>query len=420
VAIKVLRPELAANDASLERFVREARAAARIANDHVVRVFDVGGIEDREPFIVMEYLEGEDLARRLERGILSVPEAVGILLQACTAIAEVHRAGVIHRDLKPANLFLARSRGGASIVKVVDFGISKLSPRNGRDEVALTSKGIAVGTPLYMAPEQLRGAVEIDPRADVWALGVILFEMLTGRAPFEETDFLILCTRIATAPTPRLAAVRPDLAFPSGLDDVLEHCLAKHPDDRCFDAGELARELTPFLRHVTLRMVERPVTPPAAAPATPVSPRGEIASTLISRRATWEMPSERPDQLSPRSTLVTPARHSPSRVAVAVLAVAVPVVAFAALVASCVSSLHAHDARSVAAGTAPTTLPAATVTTAVVVRESAPIEPPSLAASASAIRPTPSAPPPLPAAPPPARSEAPNRPPPGDEFGGRL
>jgi serine/threonine protein kinase len=244
VAIKILRADLAKDASAVERFLREARAAARIESDHVVHVFDVGRFVDGRPYIVMEYLEGEDLGRVAARGALPVASAVEYVLHACEGVAEAHRMGVIHRDLKPENLFLARRRDGGATLKVVDFGISKLTPSIAHREHALTT-GELMGTPFYMSPEQLQGAAA-DERSDVWALGVILFELVTASAPFEADTLPALCLRIMNETPRRISQARPDLAFPFGLEEIVDTCLAKNPADRYAGADALAVALAPF------------------------------------------------------------------------------------------------------------------------------------------------------------------------------
>ncbi|HEY8076704.1 MAG TPA: serine/threonine-protein kinase, partial [Labilithrix sp.] len=182
VAIKMLLPKTR-TDEHVERFLREARAAVRIKSEHIVRVSDVGQLDDGSPYMIMEYLDGCDLGARLvEGGPMAVTEAVEYVLQAATGIAEAHALGIVHRDLKPTNLFLTRRADGAPFVKVLDFGISKTV-----DEAhvpALTQTRETFGSPAYMSPEQIRSAKNVDARTDVWSLGVILHELLTGHTPF--------------------------------------------------------------------------------------------------------------------------------------------------------------------------------------------------------------------------------------------
>ena len=191
VALKFLLKSAAENPAVVARFAREARAAAKIQSQHVARVSDVGTLENGIPYIVMEHLEGCDLSDVLTRqGPLPPGAAVDYVLQACEAIAEAHAAGFIHRDLKPSNLFLARQADGAEIVKVLDFGISKAvlvdsEPPTSVRQGALTGTTEIFGSPMYMSPEQLKASRDVDARADIWALGIILYELCTGTSPFD-------------------------------------------------------------------------------------------------------------------------------------------------------------------------------------------------------------------------------------------
>jgi len=207
VAIKVLKPEALAHKDIVARFANEARSASRIQSEHVARVLDVGAFDSGEPYMVMEYLEGCDLSKYVrQRGPLAVGEAIDYLLQACEALAEAHVAGIVHRDLKPANLYLTRRADGSNCVKVLDFGISKaaLSP----DQAApqnMTQTSSVLGTPGYMAPEQLRSSKHVDARTDIWALGVILHELLTGRLAFQGSTVPEVYTSIlAGAPKPKI------------------------------------------------------------------------------------------------------------------------------------------------------------------------------------------------------------------------
>src|SRR5262245_30625239 len=183
VAIKLLRAEVGKDEKVVERFMREARMAAKIKSEHVARVSDVDILDSGEPYIVMEYLRGRDLASfAAASGPLDVEEAVDYVLQACDAIAEAHARGIVHRDLKPANLFLSQRPNGSLCVKVLDFGISKLSEQ-ARVQQDVTSTSTVLGSPMYMSPEQMRSSREVDGRTDIWSLGVTLYQLVTGELP---------------------------------------------------------------------------------------------------------------------------------------------------------------------------------------------------------------------------------------------
>jgi serine/threonine-protein kinase len=243
VAVKFVRPETMTMQDAEARFRREARAAARIRSEHVGRVFDVGVTEGGLPYMVMEFLDGHDLSEELaERGPLPVEEAVGNILQAIEALAEAHAAGIIHRDLKPANLFLAIRPDDSRIVKVLDFGVSKAGESRPGD-MALTQAATLIGSPLYMSPEQMRSARDVDGRSDIWSLGVILFELLCGRPPFIADSVGELMDAMLRAP-PSLRQFRPDA--PEGLERLVTRCLQRSPDDRFSDVAVLARALSEF------------------------------------------------------------------------------------------------------------------------------------------------------------------------------
>src|SRR5688500_4451427 len=185
VAIKLLLPAIAELGTAAERFRREARSAARIRSDHVCRVLDVGSLPSGVPYLVMEHLEGCDLATELERRTrLPVAEAIEWVLQACEGLAEAHSVGIVHRDLKPANLFLARRSDGSKRIKLLDFGVSKALDDSGAGQHKLTQTSTLVGSPLYMSPEQLSSSRDVDVRTDIWALGAVLHELLSGKPPF--------------------------------------------------------------------------------------------------------------------------------------------------------------------------------------------------------------------------------------------
>jgi serine/threonine-protein kinase len=243
VAVKFLLPELSENTSAAARFMREARAAARIKSEYAARVIDVGRLETGAPYMVMEYLEGRDLAGLVASGPLSIDDAVDYVIQACHAMAEAHAAGIVHRDLKPANLFLAQRPDGTRVIKVLDFGISK-SAAGDLADAGLTKTSTMMGSPYYMSPEQMRSARDVDHRTDIWSLGVILFELLAGRAPFQGDSLPELLTSIMTDTTPSLVALRPEV--PPTLEQVVYRCLQKSRDTRMHDVGELTRALLPF------------------------------------------------------------------------------------------------------------------------------------------------------------------------------
>jgi serine/threonine-protein kinase len=239
VAIKWLRPDVLALPDALERFHREARAICRMRGPHVAHVMDVDADPDGRPYMVMELLRGRDLEAELQaRGALPISEAVDWVLQACAAIAEAHTEGIVHRDLKPSNLFLAEETG-ARVLKVLDFGISKVA----RDEPSVTVTAMTLGTPLYMSPEQVRSARDVDGRTDIWSLGVILYELLTGSPPFLGTTTAAIAAIVADA-TPRPREVRSEV--PEGLQLAIMTALAKSPEDRFPSAEAFAAALTPF------------------------------------------------------------------------------------------------------------------------------------------------------------------------------
>ncbi len=256
VALKFLRPEVASNRELVARFSNEARSAGKIQSEHVARVLDVGVLDDGSPFMVMEYLEGTDLAGLIkQRGRIPCPESIEYVLQACEALAEAHVAGIVHRDLKPANLFLTRRADGSPSVKVLDFGISKaaLSPEGAGH--ALTQTAAVLGSPSYMAPEQLRSARQVDPRTDVWALGIILHELMTGEVAFRADTVPELYVSILQAPPTALRQSLP--GAPPALEAVLLRCLEKDPARRYASVGELALALAEFAPARAQQSVER-------------------------------------------------------------------------------------------------------------------------------------------------------------------
>jgi len=248
VAIKFVRDEALASEDAVQRFLREARAAVKLKSEHVARVLDVGKLESGAPYMVMEFLEGSDLGKVLsDRGPLPFEAAADWILQACEAVAEAHAAGIVHRDLKPENLFLARTVGGGQKIKVLDFGVSKAMGGGPSGELSgLTRTRAMLGSPLYMAPEQMRSSRDVDARADIWALGVVMFQLLTQRFPFEAETMPELCLKVVTEAPMSLGSLRPDV--PTGIGTVIEQCLDKDPRKRFANAAELATALEPFVQ----------------------------------------------------------------------------------------------------------------------------------------------------------------------------
>ncbi len=245
VAIKILLPEVGKSPEAASRFEREARASVKIKSEHVVRVLDVAKLEDGTPYMVMEYLAGTDLNDLVHaQGALPVETAVLYLLEACEAIAAAHALGIVHRDIKPANLFLAQRGDGTSLVKVLDFGISKLSSTVSQRDASLTKTNAVMGSPLYMAPEQMQSAKNADNRTDIWSLGCVLYELSTGRPPFLADTLPELCSKILTEPAPLPSSLVPQI--PHSLDPIILRCLEKLPANRYADVGQLAQALLPF------------------------------------------------------------------------------------------------------------------------------------------------------------------------------
>ncbi|HEU4406130.1 MAG TPA: serine/threonine-protein kinase [Polyangiaceae bacterium] len=305
VALKFLRPEFVREPEAVGRFLREAQAAARMRGEHVARVMDAGILETGEAFLVMEHLEGRDLAAALDaEGPLPVEDAVDYLLQACEAVAEAHALGIVHRDLKPANLFLTRAPDGSAFVKVLDFGLSKLAAAESRD--SLTADHQVLGSPHFMSPEQMRSSRNVDARSDVWALGAVLFTLLAGQYPFEGRLLTEICAAILGGELRRLRDLRPDV--PESLEAIVARCLRTAPEARYESVAALAAALEPFAPQRARpragrvgRVLESarasapaPVDdlPPGFAPAAPPTPPGlaPVANALLAGVAATSTP----------------------------------------------------------------------------------------------------------------------------------
>ena len=251
LAIKMLRQDVLADQDAVERFMREAQAAAKLRSEYVAHVSDVGTLENGTPYMVMEFLEGMDLGALIsDRGKLAIPWACDLMLQTAEALAEAHSLGIVHRDIKPTNLFVTWRPDGTALIKVLDFGISKSTMGT---DMHLTQTQSLLGTPAYMSPEQMRSARLVDARTDIWSLGSVMYELLEGRKPFEAESFSEMCVKVAVDPP------SPMLHTPPELQQVVLRCLAKSPEQRYATMADFARDLVPFVpdSHQASLLVER-------------------------------------------------------------------------------------------------------------------------------------------------------------------
>lgn len=246
VAIKLIRPDFAENEEFVRRFLNEARRAALLRSERIAHVHDVGQLETGEPFLVMELLEGVELGRYLEEhDPLSEVDAISIALQIAEGLEAAHRCGIVHRDVKPANTFLVRRPDGRFSVKILDFGISK---QLAESTTTITDAGQSLGSPWYMSPEQMMDASRVDERSDLWSLGVVLFEMLAGRRPFDGVTLPEVCAKVLTSPAPLLSVLRPEID--PELEAIVARCLEKEPAHRYPDMASLGAALRDCLaRH---------------------------------------------------------------------------------------------------------------------------------------------------------------------------
>ncbi len=280
VAVKLLLGELLSSQEATARFMNEARAAAKIHGEHVARVLDIGQLPSGTPYMVMEYLDGSDLAALLRaRGVLTVPEVADYALQALDALGQAHAAGIVHRDLKPANLFLAKRHDGSTVIKVLDFGISKhLSPLAGTPQ-GMTQTRAILGSPEYMSPEQLRTPRGVDGRTDIWSLGVILYELLTGRMPFTGEALGELFMQIMEVTPAPVRSHRADV--PAAVEAIVARCLSRDPAARYQTVGELAAALLPFTsEQMRALLAARQSAPKVSAAPPPLAETVPMVATV--------------------------------------------------------------------------------------------------------------------------------------------
>ncbi|MEZ4359388.1 MAG: protein kinase [Kofleriaceae bacterium] len=315
-AIKVPTFDVAEDPVMKKRFLREARAAARIRHPGVVTIYGVGELDDGRPFLAMELLDGVSLAQALDDGPLAVDRALALARQIALALAETHAAGVVHRDLKPSNVIWRVDRNGEDHLTIVDFGIAA-GQQGSADATRLTAGGKVIGTPHYMAPEQAQGELrEVDHRTDLYALGCLLFELITGEPPFDGTGFEVVLAHM-TKPPPLLRARRPEVS--EELEGLMSDLLRKRPEERIQTAEELVGRLDALLAPTADRTAQTPAAD--TAPDLPAEERSSStgsASTMTSlapppaaapRRAA--SPSQRGVQAPPSQASPNPAPPSP-------------------------------------------------------------------------------------------------------------
>ena len=311
VAIKILLVDSTGRGAFTSRFLREAQVAAQLRNEHVARVADVGTLGDGTPYMVMEYLEGCDLSALLRRQTkLPLDLAVEYVVQACEALAEAHAHGIVHRDLKPANLFLTHRADGSALIKILDFGISKLLSAE-QSVGDLTETGIVMGSPKYMSPEQFGTAHEVDARTDIWSLGAIFYELATGNRAFDEPTLATLCARVISGVPPRSIRELCDDAS-EALERAVLHCFRVDREDRTPDVAELAAELLEAVGAVDAEARTNKIRATLGRTSAERKPRVPPASvskmtSVVGARA----PRPRPPEHEERPPRPRPPQHEP-------------------------------------------------------------------------------------------------------------
>jgi len=351
VAIKTLKTDTLVDPDACLRFEREARAAASLKSRYVASVEDVDTLADGTPYMVMELLEGRSLDAVLdERGRLEASEAVEFVLHACSALQEAHLANIVHRDIKPANLFVA-SEGGDPVIKVLDFGISKLVDG---DDKRVTQTGLALGTPMYMSPEQIRSSRTVDHRSDIWSLGVVLYESLTGRPPFDGASAASVIAAITADDPMPPHEVEPDI--PEALSAVVMKALAKRADRRYASIAEFGVALQPFTE--SFRFAPSGPAPAPAGTSSDATTTRQVGHISLSGDASTTR-AEMPTRPIHRSDFTSSTEREPVRARVAV-AVAVGLLVLGGVVIASRRSSQAVAERSNATTTEATESGAAT------------------------------------------------------------
>ena len=281
VAIKVLHGASKENEQAMARFEREAQAAGRIGSDHILEVLDLGTLEDGSRYMVMEYLDGEPLAGRIEKlGRMTPAQIATLMAQALRGLQSAHDAGIIHRDLKPDNIYILKEKAGRpDFVKIIDFGISKFSLLG--SDMNMTRTGAVMGTPYYMSPEQAKGSNQVDPRSDVYAIGVIMYEALTGKVPFDGDTFNELMFKIVLSEPPSLTDVVPEID--PNFAAIVNKAMARELGERYSSAEELRNVLEAYVEG---RPVPGPAIAGAGAPA-PAQPGAAQAHSSVQTGESW-------------------------------------------------------------------------------------------------------------------------------------
>jgi eukaryotic-like serine/threonine-protein kinase len=317
VAIKTMLPEHAKNHATVARFLREAQANVRLRSEHIVRVLDVGTLPGGPPFFVMEYLEGNDLNQILaHHGPQPANVVCDLMQQACVGLAEAHSMGIVHRDIKPSNFFVTQRPDGSMLLKILDFGISK-------EDVpveALTSTQTVMGTPIYMAPEQMKSGRRADARSDIWSMGVVMYQLIQGDLPFSGETYADLVLKVGTEdPAPMTVEV------PGPLKDIILRCMARDPADRHQTVAKLAVLLAPFssdpanAAQIATRTARTFVQGSIRGPrqtSTPLAPAllTPLPTPVLNVRPNEPPPSELPpSESSPSDPPVIPPGQEPTR-----------------------------------------------------------------------------------------------------------